>query len=239
MNAKHTTLLVALCAARWLVGPSTASGFYNPSTGRWLNRDPAQEKGGSNPLVFAGNTPIGNFDMLGLASRTCDLRRSPLTRVNARLGAQFWDNSTRRGGCRCDPTDDIEAPMTIEIVKTGSCTDDCVEQHEKQHALDRTACCRKFRKAWKAAPPANKPALLEKWRQYVKGSQNWSESRAYRVSNECLERILKDNHCDCIDEQCCRDARRDLPSGKILFRQYYFGDDPDLGNPDEEPACPF
>jgi RHS repeat-associated protein len=36
--------------------------FYNPSTGRWPNRDPIGEKGGLNLYVFAHNTPINAFD---------------------------------------------------------------------------------------------------------------------------------------------------------------------------------
>jgi RHS repeat-associated protein len=31
--------------------------YYNPSTGRWLNRDPLQEEGGSNLYGFVGNDP--------------------------------------------------------------------------------------------------------------------------------------------------------------------------------------
>ena len=41
--------------------------YYNPSTGRWLSRDPAQEaQGGPNLYGFADNDPIDNADELGL-----------------------------------------------------------------------------------------------------------------------------------------------------------------------------
>ena len=40
--------------------------FYNPETGRWLNRDPVGEYGGLNTYGFVGNRPVGNFDVLGL-----------------------------------------------------------------------------------------------------------------------------------------------------------------------------
>ena len=40
--------------------------FYNPEMGRWLNRDPIAERGGVNLLVFVTNSPIDNWDYLGL-----------------------------------------------------------------------------------------------------------------------------------------------------------------------------
>ena len=39
--------------------------FYNPSTGRWLNRDPIGEDGGLNLYTFAGNDGVNNVDFLG------------------------------------------------------------------------------------------------------------------------------------------------------------------------------
>jgi RHS repeat-associated protein len=40
--------------------------YYNPSTGRWLGRDPGQEQGGMNLYNFVGNDAIDQFDELGL-----------------------------------------------------------------------------------------------------------------------------------------------------------------------------
>ncbi len=39
--------------------------FYNPSTGRWLSRDPIEEKGGLNLYEFVLNDPIAKIDALG------------------------------------------------------------------------------------------------------------------------------------------------------------------------------
>jgi hypothetical protein len=58
-----TTPAIALVA--WLL-PQTAHCFYNPSTGRWLNRDPIGERGGKNLHAFAGNSPLVGIDLLGL-----------------------------------------------------------------------------------------------------------------------------------------------------------------------------
>ncbi|MCX8155666.1 MAG: RHS repeat-associated core domain-containing protein, partial [Verrucomicrobiae bacterium] len=40
--------------------------YYNPTTGRWLSRDPIGEMGGMNCYLFLGNEPIGGNDYLGL-----------------------------------------------------------------------------------------------------------------------------------------------------------------------------
>ncbi|UDQ98392.1 RHS repeat-associated core domain-containing protein [Lentisphaerota bacterium WC36G] len=41
--------------------------YYNPTTGKWLSRDPIQEKGGENIYGFVNNQPISNTDNLGQA----------------------------------------------------------------------------------------------------------------------------------------------------------------------------
>jgi len=40
--------------------------YYNPSTGRWLSRDPIAERGGLNLYGMVGNNPINYFDPYGL-----------------------------------------------------------------------------------------------------------------------------------------------------------------------------
>jgi RHS repeat-associated protein len=42
--------------------------FYDPTTMRWLNRDPIGERGGLNLYGFVGNDPIRKIDPLGLSS---------------------------------------------------------------------------------------------------------------------------------------------------------------------------
>jgi hypothetical protein len=60
--------VVATCA---LVLAQSALGFYNPSTGRWLSRDPIEESGGKNLYAFVGNNPISRFDRFGLTDQQC------------------------------------------------------------------------------------------------------------------------------------------------------------------------
>jgi RHS repeat-associated protein len=40
--------------------------YYDPTTGRWINRDPIAEKGGLNLYGFVGNRPVGMVDVLGM-----------------------------------------------------------------------------------------------------------------------------------------------------------------------------
>lgn len=64
MKTKQMLMLTLL-----LLGVSLgreAQAFYNPSTGRWLTRDPAGENGGKNLYGFVGNAPTQRFDFLGL-----------------------------------------------------------------------------------------------------------------------------------------------------------------------------
>ncbi|MBK7998103.1 MAG: hypothetical protein IPK15_05075 [Verrucomicrobia bacterium] len=44
------------------IAVSPARAFYNPAAGRWLNRDPIEEKGGKNLCAFAENAPLLKFD---------------------------------------------------------------------------------------------------------------------------------------------------------------------------------
>jgi RHS repeat-associated protein len=39
--------------------------FYNPSTGRWLSRDPIEERGGLSLYGFVENEPVSSADVLG------------------------------------------------------------------------------------------------------------------------------------------------------------------------------
>jgi len=41
--------------------------YYIPETGRWLSRDPIEERGGLNLYAFVGNIPISSIDLLGNA----------------------------------------------------------------------------------------------------------------------------------------------------------------------------
>jgi RHS repeat-associated protein len=40
--------------------------YYNPETGRWLNRDPIEERGGLNLYGYVNNNPLSFVDLYGL-----------------------------------------------------------------------------------------------------------------------------------------------------------------------------
>ena len=43
--------------------------YYDPNTGRWLNRDPIGYAGGTNLYAYCGGNPVGRLDPWGLAPR--------------------------------------------------------------------------------------------------------------------------------------------------------------------------
>jgi hypothetical protein len=66
MNTKQRKAsVVAVLLLAWLGFAPLAQAYYNPSAGRWLNRDPIEEKGGLNTASFVNNTPIFSVDRLG------------------------------------------------------------------------------------------------------------------------------------------------------------------------------
>ncbi|HOC58154.1 MAG TPA: RHS repeat-associated core domain-containing protein [Verrucomicrobiota bacterium] len=52
---KNALLAVTLSLLLW---PNHASAYYDPSTQRWLNRDPIHEHGGANLYTFTGNRSV-------------------------------------------------------------------------------------------------------------------------------------------------------------------------------------
>jgi hypothetical protein len=60
---RWANLMVLACVI--LFACHEARAFYNPSTGRWLSRDPITEKGGAHLYGFVNNDPIRKVDKLG------------------------------------------------------------------------------------------------------------------------------------------------------------------------------
>ena len=58
---RKLSLMLACCCLAY-----AASAFYNPQMGRWMTRDPIEEKGGENLYSFCANNPVSNYDKLGL-----------------------------------------------------------------------------------------------------------------------------------------------------------------------------
>ena len=64
MNTLRTLLLAVLAL---LALNNIASAHYNPTIGRWINRDPLGEEGGQNLYGFVLNRPPSAYDVLGLS----------------------------------------------------------------------------------------------------------------------------------------------------------------------------
>jgi hypothetical protein len=60
----HSTVLL-ISTSVLLLAPLSGLCFYNPATGRWLNRDPIEEAGGPNLHGFVANRPTDLRDPLG------------------------------------------------------------------------------------------------------------------------------------------------------------------------------
>ena len=56
---------------------------YNPVMGRWLNRDPIEERGGRNVYGFVYNDPVQNWDYLGMTVHLAPLNGEVVNRSSA------------------------------------------------------------------------------------------------------------------------------------------------------------
>jgi hypothetical protein len=54
-----------------MLAEAHAMRWYSPNTGRWFSRDPIEEEGGANPYGFVQNSPVNDWDFLGLCGCTC------------------------------------------------------------------------------------------------------------------------------------------------------------------------
>ena len=97
-----------------LLLPTPAHAFYNPSTGRWLSRDPIEEDGGLNIYVFVQNEPASRIDADGRCSCVITLHCvrgtvlmwtdgttviGPVTITRGRDIANYDCTITRQSGC--------------------------------------------------------------------------------------------------------------------------------------------
>jgi uncharacterized protein RhaS with RHS repeats len=100
-------ILYLLCTVATLVSTVNAVAFYNPSTGRWLSRDPIEEKGGNNLYAALLNSPLIQVDsdgrmLFGLSQIRSIIAATAMLAYQARAGMPIlapvtqWLNETRR-----------------------------------------------------------------------------------------------------------------------------------------------
>jgi len=119
---RFAKLMVLVCAMLFAAG--TVHAFYNPSTGRWLSRDPMEERGGLNLHGFVNNAPPVMVDHLGqkpLAdnkTRTIIVGKCEIAIIYGHgataRNKRNWKWRVTRSGCAagtavmCWPTDNTE-----------------------------------------------------------------------------------------------------------------------------------
>jgi RHS repeat-associated protein len=71
---------------------------YSPELGRWVNRDPIEERGGVNLYGMVGNNAVNRWDVLGLmVTATYDISRQRFE-ATSDTGGKL---SCRKNGCSC------------------------------------------------------------------------------------------------------------------------------------------
>jgi hypothetical protein len=133
---KKTLLILAAISVSSMI---QVSAFYNPSTGRWLNRDSIGEKGGMNLYAFVQNQPVNSYDALGdevTCAEVCNLARSdanPDKLWNQRGGGVFCYKGVQ---CAC------VTGFTPDNLPFGQCPafDDIIQKHENEHLSEAEPC---------------------------------------------------------------------------------------------------
>ena len=82
--------------------------YYDPTTGRWPNRDPIEEQGGLNLYAFVGNDGVNAWDQLGLR---------PRGRSRSRGGPSCCGDSEYDPSIECCENDSVVAKVTIWVCK--------------------------------------------------------------------------------------------------------------------------
>jgi len=112
MKTVINTTRAALGLAAWLATAGSGWCFYNPHTGRWLSRDPIEEKGGKNVYGFVGNNPATRVDRDGR-------RWDPAALVPFCCKGKFYNPSTHCC-CRNRVLSRHEQPTGIKFCGIGS-----------------------------------------------------------------------------------------------------------------------
>ena len=132
-----------------LVTAREAQAFYNPSTGRWLSRDPIGELGGPNVYTFVGNNCNGFFDVLGQfggsACAECN---------NHCLGIQMRCKVTN--GPHYSPSGTVQPQKAADGKRRVTFTSEAVFEHNVD--LGYCAGCCEVRQFIKWSSDADRPA---------------------------------------------------------------------------------
>jgi RHS repeat-associated protein len=140
MKANACTLFRILVSACLLLVPISAHCFYNPSTGKWLSRDPIGEPSlqttsgnrshhirGENLYTFVGNNPLKKFDFLGLTEKDVQ------TIINTFLSTM----KTMCGDGRCCPEEGWRQNLYSWVSKREGCTQQAIDLYAAMYPLTK------------------------------------------------------------------------------------------------------
>lgn len=139
---------------------SSGHAFYNASAGRWLSRDPIEEKGGLNLYAFVCNRPVNDLDPFG------HMRLGDLTRQ-----VDAWETYLQNIRCCCKEKTGLQATITgtasgqqvtdtIETKTTGG--GHCPAVILKYYWWD----CVTAQGEYDSDPFSNKPTGRQAWQDY-------------------------------------------------------------------------
>jgi len=102
----------------WLLS-SIASAHYDPTLGRWLNRDPIAEDGGVNLYGFVGNDGVDRTDLLGAISIS-DAQKIFDTWFKTEIARLEWWRKLPQCPCKCKKNTVQYCPMSWNSLAVGS-----------------------------------------------------------------------------------------------------------------------
>jgi RHS repeat-associated protein len=121
--------------------------YLSPRLGRWLSRDPLEEKGGMNLYIVCVNSPISQYDALGMAAwfnhpeyrmvLPLPLRESTTSASPPIAGARVLVPSA--SACSCKVVNSPGTKMTVSIYYNSLMLGDLA--HERRHVETYRSTC--------------------------------------------------------------------------------------------------
>jgi hypothetical protein len=103
----RTKLFMLVLVLLGVLSSRVAQAFYNPSTGRWLSRDPIGEGGGKNLQATVNNNTPNRIDILGLAEDTNGSGGKTFDPFNYKLPPKKYPPACPSKCCECAVAIDI------------------------------------------------------------------------------------------------------------------------------------
>ena len=123
--------------------------YYDPVTGRWISRDPIQERGGVNLYGFVRNDGIDRWDILGRAEDKCKCPcEDPGVKAKmagASAGGVVVCCNGKKYHCSSSGESTVDPYEALKGKKAGytlakSLINKCSQDHEKTHDDDTEEC---------------------------------------------------------------------------------------------------